>query len=146
MGPASLVFDRESMLVSLLRVDSRRIRGDLGGGDVLEAMEELRRASEGRGSGETTGIFSSIGGMLDSATIFSFVETVRAKNLWMIGVGGRGWILGLRTITGSAESSKMPGGGGSAGVIAGGGSLLEGIRERSPLDSGLVTGDCCILL
>lgn len=135
------------MFVSLLRVDSRRIRGDLGGGfEVLDAIEELRRGSEGRGSGETTGIFSSIVEMLDSTSIFSFVETVRARNLWMIGLGGCGWMSGLRNITGSAESSKMPGGGGSAGIIAGGGSLLEGMRERSPLDSGLVTGDCCILL
>jgi len=40
------------MLVSLLRVDSRRIRGDFGGGlEVLEAIEELRRGPEGRGSG-----------------------------------------------------------------------------------------------
>ena len=135
------------MFVSLLSVDSRLIRGDRGGGfELLEAMEELRRGSEGRGSRETTGIFSSIGEMLDSTTIFSFVETVRARNLWMIGLGGCGWILGLREVTGSAASSKMAGEGGSAGVMAGGGSRADGIRERSLLDSGLVTGDCCILL
>jgi len=135
------------MFVSLLSVDSRRIRGDRGGGfELLDAMDELRRGSEGRGSGEMTGIFSSTGEMLDSTKIFSLVETVRARNLWMMGLGGCGWILGLLKVACSAGSSKIPGGDISAGVIAGGGSRLEGIRERSPLDSGLDTGDCCILL
>jgi len=92
------------------------------------------------------GIFSSTGEMLDSTTIFSFVDTVRAKNLCTIGLGGCGWILGLRDGTGSAESSNIVGGGGSAGVMAGGGNRAEGMRERLLLDSGLVTGDCWMLL